>query len=116
MIVMESGPLSPGPLSHLTPRERVQALHLLSLEQADRSHLEPMPLSSRYSSVHQAVKAFYLRQGHSESDWSVITSNPKKFNSVWCSMLGIKQVNNPPPVSMRFVLPSFNPSFKEQKP
>lgn len=60
---------------------------------------------SLISKIHQAIKAFYLNQGHTLEQWQTVSSNPKQFNRVWRQSLDLMPDDSPPPAAFRRILP-----------
>jgi len=58
---------------------------------------------SQFQKVNQAVKSYYLNQGHSAEQFQALS--PQQFNRVWRQLLGLSLDDAPPPRSMRHVLP-----------
>lgn len=60
---------------------------------------------SRFSLIREAIKAFYLNQGHTVQQWQAVSANLHQFNRVWRQSLGLMPDVTPPPLAFRRVQP-----------
>lgn len=111
--------MTPNPKAHLSPKDLVQQLAFeaqtipgwsLNDKAFYASFSAKRDVFALNTKIHQAIKAYYLGQGHSLEQWQAVSFNPASFNQVWRQSLRLPPDDVPPPQSMRFVLPlqSFN--------
>lgn len=107
--------ITSNPLSHLHPKDRIRQLALevqtvpgwgLNDKAFHASLLANRAYFVLNAIIHQAIKAFYLNQGHTAAEWQIVSDDPRKFNRVWCQSLGLLPDDLPPPKHLRSVLPS----------
>lgn len=107
--------ITPPPDAHMSPKDRVrflasQAQTLPGWGLNDKAFHASAAANRdafvRISQVHQAIKAFYLNQGHSLEQWQAVITDPRQFNRVWRQSLDLMLDDSPPPAVFRRVLPS----------
>lgn len=110
--------VTPNPKAHMSPKDLTRVLALeaqtvpgwgLNDKAFHASFAANRDVFILISKIHQAIKAFYLNQGHTVEQWQVVSSNLKQFNRVWRQSLGLMPDDSPPPLAFRRVLPK--PSF-----
>jgi hypothetical protein len=114
--------ITPNPKSHMSPKDLTRVLALeaqtvpgwgLNDKAFHASFAANREAFVFIAKIHQAIKAFYLNQGHTVEQWQFVSSSPQKFNQVWRQSLRLSFDDSPPPIQWRFVLPlqSFIHSF-----
>lgn len=106
--------ITPNPKAHMSPKDltrllasEAQVIPGFSLN--DRNFHASLAANRdefvHFSNIHQAIKSYFLGQGHTAEQWQIVSSNPQKFNQVWRQSLRLPLADVPPPIQWRLVLP-----------
>lgn len=106
--------ITPNSKAHMSPKDRTRQLALeaqtipgwsLNDKNFHASFSANRDFFALNTKIHQAIKAYYIGQGHTPEQWQAVSSDLKKFNQVWRQFLRLPLDDAPPPVQWRFVLP-----------